>query len=96
LCYDPPVKRFNWNSDKGEQLRQQRGISFEEILFHIESGDILDILEHPNPHRYAGQRILVVAVNEYAYLVPYVEDDDEVFLKTIIPSRKATKKYLAK
>jgi uncharacterized DUF497 family protein len=90
------VKRFNWNSDKGEQLRQERGISFEEILFHIECGDILDILEHPNPQRYAGQRILVVAVNEYAYLVPYVEDNDEVFLKTIIPSRKATKKYLAK
>jgi uncharacterized DUF497 family protein len=90
------VKRFNWNSDKGEQLRQERGISFEEILFHIECGDILDILEHPNPQRYAGQRILVVAVNEYAYLVPYVEDNDEVFLKTIIPSRKATRKYLAK
>jgi uncharacterized DUF497 family protein len=90
------VKRFNWNSDKGEQLRQERGISFEEILFHIECGDILDILEHPNPQRYAGQRILVMAVNEYAYLVPYVEDNDEVFLKTIIPSRKATKKYLAK
>jgi uncharacterized DUF497 family protein len=90
------VKRFNWNSDKGEQLRQERGISFEEILFHIECGDILDILEHPNPQRYAGQRILVMAVNEYAYLVPYVEDNDEVFLKTIIPSRKATRKYLAK
>ena len=90
------MKRFNWNSDKGEQLRQERGISFEEILFHIECGDILDILEHPNPQRYAGQRILVMAVNEYAYLVPYVEDNDEVFLKTIIPSRKATKKYLAK
>ena len=90
------MKRFNWNSDKGEQLRQKRGISFEEILFHIECGDILDILEHPNPQRYAGQRILVVAVNEYAYLVPYVEDDNEVFLKTIIPSRKATKKYMAK
>lgn len=90
------MKRFNWNSDKGEQLRRGRGISFEEILFHIECGDILDILEHPNPQRYAGQRILVVAVNEYAYLVPFVEDDDEVFLKTIIPSRKATKKYLAK
>jgi hypothetical protein len=70
--------------------------SFEEILFHIECGDILDILKHPNTQRYAGQRILVVAVNEYAYLVPYVEDNDEVFLKTIIPSRKATKKYLAK
>jgi hypothetical protein len=63
-----------------------------EILFHIECGDILDILEHANPQRYDGQQILVVAVNEYANLVPYVEDDDKVISKTIIPSRKATKK----
>ena len=63
-------------------------------MFHIENGDILDILEHPNQERYEGQRILVVAVEEYAHLVPCVEDEREVFLKTIIPSRKATKKYL--
>lgn len=94
LCYDRNVKRFNWNADKNEQLRLDRGISFEEILFHIENGDVLDILEHPNQQQYQGQRIFVVAVNEYVYLVPFVEDDREVFLKTIIPSRKATKKYL--
>ena len=90
------MKRFNWNTEKNEQLRTERGISFEEILFHIENGDILDILEHPNQDRYEGQRIFVVAVSEYANLVPFVEDDKEVFLKTIIPSRKATKKYLSK
>ena len=90
------MKRFNWSTEKNEQLRTERGISFEEILFHIENGDILDILEHPNQERYEGQRIIVVAVSEYAHLVPFVEDDKEVFLKTIIPGRKATKKYLGK
>lgn len=88
------MKRFNWDSEKNEQLRAERGISFEEILFHIENGDILDILEHANQERYQGQRVFVVEVDEYAHLVPFVEDESEVFLKTIIPSRKATKKYL--
>ena len=88
------MKRLNWNAEKNEQLRSERGICFEEVLFHIENGDVLDILEHPNQSRYKGQRIFVVAVNDYVYLVPFVEDDDEVFLKTIIPSGKATKQYL--
>lgn len=90
------MKRFNWNAEKNEQLRSDRGISFEEILFHIENGDVLDILEHPNQERYEGQRIFVVAVDEYVHLVPFVEDKREVFLKTIIPSRKAAKIYLSK
>ena len=96
MWYYRHVKRFNWNLEKNEQLREGRGISFEEVLFHIENGDILDILEHPNQERYGGQRIFVVEVEEYAHLVPFVEDEKEVFLKTIIPSRKATKKYLGK
>ena len=96
MCYHPTVKRFNWNSEKNEQLRAERGICFEEVLFHIENGDVLDILEHPNKERYERQRIFVVAVDEYVHLVPFVEDDEEVFLKTIIPSRKATKRYLGK
>jgi len=90
------VKRFNWNHEKNEQLREQRGISFEEVLFHIENGDVLDILEHPNQERYEGQRMFVVAIEKYAHLVPFIEDEKEVFLKTIIPSRKATKRYLGK
>ena len=90
------MKRFNWNDGKNERLRAERGITFEEILFHIENGDLLDVLEHPNADRYPGQRILVVGVNDYVYLVPYVEDDRELFLKTIIPSRKATKQYIGK
>ena len=67
---------------------------FEDIVFHIERGDLLDILEHPSPERYAAQRIFVVRREEYVYLVPFVEDEHTLFLKTIIPSRKATKQYL--
>jgi len=96
LCYLLAVKRFNWNDGKNERLRAERGITIEEILFHIENGDLLDVLEHPNADRYPEQRILVVGVNDYAYLVPYVEDDRELFLKTFIPSRSATKQYIGK
>jgi hypothetical protein len=66
------------------------------VVFHIERGDLLDVLDHPNPERYTGQRIFVVRRDDYVYLVPFVEDDETVFLKTIIPSRKATKQYLGK
>jgi putative transposon-encoded protein len=88
------MKHFAWSSEKNESLRKERGISFEEIVYHIEQGDVADILEHPNQKRYLGQRVLVVVVDEYAYLVPCIETEEEVFLKTIIPSRKATKEYL--
>lgn len=88
------MKYFAWDAEKNEQLRAERGISFEEIVFHIERGDILDILEHPNQEKYRGQRIFVVNVSDYAYLVPFEETEIEVVLKTIIPSRKATKRYL--
>jgi hypothetical protein len=81
-------------SPQNAKLRAERGIGFEDIVFHIERGDLLDILEHPNPDRYAGQRIFVVRREDYVYLVPFVEDEHMVFLKTIIPSRKATKQYL--
>jgi hypothetical protein len=85
------VKYFDWDDAK---LRAERGIGFEDIVFHIERGDLLEILEHPNPDRYAGQRIFVVRREDYVYLVPFVEDEHTVVLKTIIPSRKATKQYL--
>jgi uncharacterized DUF497 family protein len=89
-----PVKYFDWDDAKNAKLRTERGIGFEEIVFHIERGDLLDILEHPNPERYGDQRIFVVRREDYVYLVPFVEDEDTVFLKTIIPSRKATNQYL--
>lgn len=88
------MKFFAWDDAKNTKLRGERGIGFEDIVFHIERGDLLDILEHPNPNRYAGQRILVVQRDDYVFLVPCVEDEQTVFLKTIIPSRKATKHYL--
>jgi uncharacterized DUF497 family protein len=88
------VKYFDWDDAKNAKLRTERGIGFEDIVFHIERGDLLDILEHPNSSRYAGQRIFVVRREDYVYLVPFVEDENAVFLKTIIPSRKATKQYL--
>ena len=88
------VKHFAWDDAKNAKLRTERGIGFEDVVFHIERGDLLDLLEHPNPERYAGQRIFVVQRDDYVYLVPFVEDEHTVFLKTIIPSRKATKQYL--
>jgi len=88
------MKLFNWNSLKNQQLIEDRQISFEDILFNIQKGRLLDDIEHPNQVKYPSQRIFVVEVDEYAYLVPYVENDDEIFLKTVIPSRKATKQYL--
>ena len=88
------MKYFDWDDAKNAKLRTERGIGFEEIVFHIERGDLLDILEHPNPERYGGQLIFGVRREDYVYLVPFVEDEHTVFLKTIIPSRKATKQYL--
>ena len=88
------VKYFSWNSEKNESLKKEHGVSFEAVVFHIQRGDLLDVLEHPNQERYRGQRIFVVNINEYAHLVPFVETEGEVFLKTIIPSRRATNTYL--
>ena len=88
------MKYFSWNTDKNKQLQEERNISFEEVVFYIEKGLLLDIVEHPNQEKYSGQKIFIININDYAYLVPFVETDREVFLKTIIPIRKATKKYL--
>ncbi len=88
------MKYLNWSPEKNEWLKRERGISFEIVVFQIEAGNILDILEHGHQERYSDQRIFVIEFEDYAYLVPFVEDEDEVFLKTIIPSRKARRKYL--
>jgi hypothetical protein len=88
------MKPFRWNPEKNEALSVARGLSFETIVVAIESNGLLDILAHPNPTKYPGQRILVVAVDDYVFLVPYVDEQDYFFLKTIIPSRKATRDYL--
>jgi hypothetical protein len=90
------MKPFRWNHEKNESLKGSRQISFEEIVLAIEAGGVLDELEHPNSVRYSKQKILVVSLDGYAYLVPFVEEEDYFFLKTIIPSRKATRDYLGK
>ena len=88
------MKYFDWNPSKNEDLRANRNITFEEIVFAIASEGLLDIIEHPNRDKYPDQRIFIVNVENYAYLVPFVETEEVVFLKTIIPSRKMTKRYL--
>ncbi len=87
-------KGFDWSTEKNEQLIEQRGISFQSIVSAIEQGNLLDVLEHPNQELYSGQLIYVVEVAEYIHLVPFVmQADGTRFLKTIIPSRKATRDY---
>ena len=88
------MKYFSWNEEKNELLKEERQISFEDIVFYIAQGFLLDVLEHPNQEKYQGQKIFVVQIDNYAYLVSFVEGEQEIFLKTIIPSRKATRKYL--
>ena len=88
------MKLYEWSDEKNAWLRQERGITFEDIVFHVAHGGLLDTIEHPNQRRYAGQRIFVVKVEGYVCLVPFVEDDEVIFLKTIIPSRKMTKQHL--
>ncbi len=89
-----PIKPIRWNADKNLTLQSERGVSFEEVLASIENGGLLATLAHPNAKRYDNQKLWVVRMRGYAYLVPFVETEDEVFLKTIIPSRKATKQFL--
>lgn len=88
------MKSFRWSPEKNDMLRADRGISFESMVVAIESGGLLDILAHPNRAKYPKQRILVVALDNYVYLVPFVEEESHLFLKTVIPSRKATRDYL--
>lgn len=88
------MKPFRWSEEKNESLKNHRGVSFESIVVAIESGGLLDILTHPNQSRYPGQRILVVDCGNYVFLAPFVEEPDYFFLKTVIPSRKATRDYL--
>jgi uncharacterized DUF497 family protein len=88
------LKPFRWSADKNEQLKAERQVSFEQILQAIQEQKILDIIEHPNQAKYPSQKIFIIVMNEYVYLVPFVEDNKEIFLKTIIPSRKMKKRYL--
>lgn len=88
------MKPFRWSHEKNEQLKAEREISFEAIVLSIEADGLLDILQHPNRGKYPHQLVFVVVFEDYVYLVPFVEEADYYFLKTIIPSRKATRDYL--
>ena len=88
------MKPYDWNDEKNEWLRKERGLTFEDVVFHLAHGGLLDTIEHPNQRKYPGQHIFIVNVEGYACLVPFEEDDEAIFLKTIIPSRKMTKLYL--
>lgn len=90
------MKPFRWNPEKNDALKSARGLSFESVVVAAESGGLLDIVNHPNQAKYPKQRVLVVAIENYAYLVPFVEEEDHYFLKTVIPSRKATRDQLHK
>ncbi|MDI7261586.1 MAG: BrnT family toxin [Thermodesulfobacteriota bacterium] len=85
--------KFEWDPEKNERLKRERNISFEKIIFHLSQGDVWKIADHPDRENYPGQKIYFVIVEGYIYLVPHVVEKDYIFLKTIIPSRKATKMY---
>lgn len=88
------MKLFDWNDEKNEWLRQERGLTYEDIVYHLTHGGLLDTIENPNLKQYPGQRIFIVNVEGYAYIVPFVEDEEIIFMKTIVPSRKMTRLYL--
>ena len=90
------MKFFDWNNDKNEKLKSERKVSFEEVIVAMSEGRVLDVVEHLNREKYVNQKILIVEINNHVYLVPFVENREKIFLKTIIPNRKATKKYLLK
>ena len=85
---------YQWDDEKNAVLKKTRGVSFEQVVMHIENGDVLDVMAHPNEAKYPHQQVLVVDMNDYAYAVPFVEQGQERFLKTIMPNRKLTKQYL--
>lgn len=87
------MKPYSWNTEKNNWLKENRNISFEEVVLAIGQHQIKEVYEHPNQDKYPGQKIYEIEVNDYIYLVPFIDAETEYFLKTIIPSRKATKKY---
>ena len=88
------MKVFLWDNEKNEWLKKNRGVSFEQVIILMEREDVLETIEHPNQNKYPDQKIAILKIDDYAYLVPYVQESETIFLKTIIPSRKATNKYM--
>jgi hypothetical protein len=88
------METIRWDERKNSWLKQYRGVCFEQAAVCLASERVLDVMDHPNQGRYPGQKIAVIEINGYAYLVPYEQDGEEIVLKTMIPSRKATQKYI--
>jgi len=88
------MKFFDWNVKKNEELKAERNVGFEDVLISILYDGLLDIVEHPNKKKYPGQKVFIVKIEDYVYLVPFVEEEKVIFLQTVIPGRKMTKKYL--
>ena len=88
------MKYFDWNDEKNELLKKTRGVSFEEVELAIALGDLIDRVRHSNPAKYPNQKVFLVKIDNSIYSVPYVEDQEKIFLKTVIPNRKATRDYL--
>lgn len=85
--------RYEWDPGKNEWLKKERGISFEQIIFHLSQGDLWKFADHPDQGKHKGQKIYFVLMDDYIYLVPHKKEEDYIFLKTIIPSRKATRDH---
>ena len=94
--FDSKTTVFDWSDEKDFKLRKERGIGFDDIVFHIASGDLLGVVSQPNEEKYPNQKIMYIDIDDYVYLVPFVEEEGRKFLKTIIPSRRATKELLGK
>ncbi|MBI3559384.1 toxin [Candidatus Gottesmanbacteria bacterium] len=90
------MKPFDWSVDKNEILKIERDVSFEDVVLAVQEGRLLKTVNHPNQEKHPGQKIMIIEIDNYAYVIPYVEDEQKFFLKTIYPSRAATKKYLIK
>ena len=85
--------KYDWNPKKNEWLKKERKISFEEVVFHLSQGDVWKVADHPDQKNYPGQKIYFVMIEDYIYLVPHIIEKEYIFLKKIIPSRKATREY---
>ena len=87
------MQHYKWNNAKNEILKAERGVTFEQVVMQIEHGNVHNVYTHPDPRQYPNQQILIIEINNYCYIVPFVENENGRFLKTLIPSRKATKLY---
>ena len=90
------MKHVNWDNQKNEKLKMERGIGFDDCMTAINQNNLLATIDHTNKKRYPNQKIFIVNIDNYAYMIPFVEDENEIFLKTVIPSRKFTQKYILK